>query len=649
MRLIKYFLLVLVLASVTADYSHASQDKSVDAYKKAADQYHKIKKSPKKTTRADLEKSLAKFKGVYTKYPGGSKSPQALYMSGSIYADLFRQYHKTVDKDNAITIYRVFVRSYQNNPLANNALYDSGELHLLENKKLEALSDFRGVLRWFPKSESATKAKIMVARLEREVGKSKSGGKKIVPEAEGADFKGVRYWGNSKYTRVVFEVGKSVHYRASSNAEGNGITVDLLDVENPADKAKLLKPLEIFVESIQISKLNNEIMRAMIRLNSKCSFTTFVLSNPERIVVDINAAKPAVAAVNSPELKVETTETENPAEKPVAEKKGERQTASLIPRPDTSLPMIEPLSRQKTATTEPSPPAERQTASLIPRPDTSLPMIEPLPSGMAAIPKSPTKKGAGESTTIPSTDGKEASLHSNPKSDKIRTIVIDPGHGGKDPGAIGRNGLKEKDITLDVALRLKKQIQTDCRCKVLMTRSTDVFIPLDERTAFANTVDADLFISIHVNSNKRKSAKGVETYFLSPARSKNESYVAARENMIQQENDNEDMNDLAFILFDMQNTDKINESSRMAGTIQRSLAGKLGSTYRIKNNGVKQAMFYVLHGAKMPSILVETSFISNPAEEKLLKSSDYKDTIALGIARGVADYAKETQMAWYYE
>ncbi len=137
----------------------------------------------------------------------------------------------------------------------------------------------------------------------------------------------------------------------------------------------------------------------------------------------------------------------------------------------------------------------------------------------------------------------------------------------------------------------------------------------------------------------------METYFLSPARSRNESYVAARENMIQQENDNEDMNDLAFILFDMQNTDKINESSRMAGIIQGSLAKKLRSSFRIRNNGVKQAMFYVLHGARMPSILVETSFISNPGEEKLLRTADYKEEIATGIARGVADFAKETRLA----
>lgn len=607
MRFFKYFLFALMFQAAAAGYSYPSQDRSVDAYKKAADQFHKIKSSPKRSARGDWEKSLARFRQVYAKYPRGSKAPQALYMTGTIYSELYKRYKKKLDKDNAITIYRVFVRSYPNSSLADDALYDSGELHLLENKRQEALSDFRAVLRWYPKSDSAPKARGMVARLEKETGRSKPVEKKVVTEGESQDLKGVRYWGNSGYTRVVFEVGKSVHYRASGSAEGDGLTVDLLEMENAVEKPKLIKPLEIFVKSIQVSKLNNEILRVMIRLNSRGTFSTFALSNPERIVVDINVAKPQASAVSQPAQKAEVAAPADRAEK-------------------------------------------RGPSYHIPSPDASLPMIEPLPSVPPVVPKSDSAAEADQKIrVVPPKEEQEASLAPNAKPEKIRTIVIDPGHGGKDPGAIGRNGLKEKDVTLDVALRLKKQIQSDCRCRVLLTRSTDVFIPLDERTAFANTEEADLFISIHVNSNRTKTAKGVETYFLSPARSKNESYVAARENMIQQENDNEDMNDLAFILFDMQNTDKINESSRMAGTIQRSLAGKLGSTYRIKDNGVKQAMFYVLHGAKMPSILVETSFISNPMEEKLLRSGEYKDTIALGIARGVSEYAKETRMAWYFE
>ncbi|MBI3581963.1 MAG: N-acetylmuramoyl-L-alanine amidase [Nitrospinae bacterium] len=621
------FLALFAVFAGAAAAAGASSDKSAAAYKKAADQYRALKSRGKSGSRADLEKCLGRFKAVYSNHPRGSKTPDALYMSGHIYSELYKRWRKSVDKDNALTIYRVLVRGYPNNPLSDDALYDSGELHLVENRKLEALSDFRGVLRWYPHGGSARKARAMVERLDKEVGKAKSPAKKIAPQDEEAGetgLKGVRYWGNGGYTRVVLEVDNSVNFRASANAAGDSVTVDLLDVDDPAEKLKMIKPLEIFVESIQISKLSNDITRVLIRLRGKGSYSTIELSNPERIVVDVNAAKPEPAKPSA-----EATGT--------AEHKA-GQTAETSGEPAESAKP--PVAAQKGGTQAPY---------------ASLPLIEPLPPETDEIPKTPPPKEEGAraenngAADKPAAAAGEAGPRPVPASARPRTIVIDPGHGGKDPGAIGRGGLKEKDVALDIALRLKKRLLADCKCRVLMTRSTDVFIPLEERTAYANTVEADLFISIHVNSNPRKKAGGVETYFLSPARSRNESYVAARENMIRQENDDEDMNDLSFILFDMQNTDKINESSRMAGIIQGSLAKKLRSPFRIRNNGVKQAMFYVLHGARMPSILVETSFISNPGEEKLLRSADYKEEIATGIARGVADFSKETRLARLFE
>ncbi len=626
-------LVFLAVSAGVAGAAGASSDKSVVAYKKAADRYRALKARGKNGSRGDLEKCLGGFKAIYSNYPRGSKTPDALYMTGHIYSELYKRYRKSVDKDNALTIYRVLVRGYPNHHLSDDALYDSGELHLVENRKLEALSDFRGVLRWYPHGGSARKARAMVERLDKEVGKSKSPAKKIAPKTEEAGepgLKGVRYWGNGGYTRVVFEVDKSVQYRASANAGGDSVTVDLLDVDKPAEKLKLIKPLEIFVESIQISKLSNDITRVLIRLRAKGSYSTIELSNPERIVVDVNVAKPESAKPSA--------EPPGPAEHKAGQKEENVRESTESVKP--------PVGAQKEGT---------PAASRILESNPSLPLIEPLPPESAEIPKTRLpKEGGGQAKNNgavdkPAAGAGEPSLRPIPSSNRVRTIVIDPGHGGKDPGAIGKGGLKEKDVALDIALRLKKRLLADCKCRVLMTRSTDVFIPLEERTAYANTVDADLFISIHVNSNPRKKANGVETYFLSPARSRNESYVAARENMIQQENENEDLNDLAFILFDMQNTDKINESSRMAGIIQGSLAKKLRSSFRIRNNGVKQAMFYVLHGARMPSILVETSFISNPGEEKLLRSADYKEEIATGIARGVADFAKETRLARLFE
>ena len=226
----------------------------------------------------------------------------------------------------------------------------------------------------------------------------------------------------------------------------------------------------------------------------------------------------------------------------------------------------------------------------------------------------------------------------------IKTIVIDPGHGGKDPGAVGRGKLKEKDVVLDIGKRLRRILRRECNCRVLMTRETDVFIPLEARTAKANTVNADLFISIHVNANNSRRVTGAETYFLSPARNRTEMVTAARENSMKLSSGNQDMNDLAFILSDMKNTDKINESSRMAGKIQKALVARVSQKYKLRNNGVKRGMFYVLHGARMPSILVETAFITNGKEERKLRSGKFREYLAQGIADGVKNFIGDSSV-----
>lgn len=228
----------------------------------------------------------------------------------------------------------------------------------------------------------------------------------------------------------------------------------------------------------------------------------------------------------------------------------------------------------------------------------------------------------------------------------LRTIVIDAGHGGKDPGAIGPRGLKEKHVTLSIAKKLKRKLERRTGAKVILTRSNDRFLELDERTVLANAVDADLFISVHANASRNRRAKGLETYFLSPARSKDELETAARENMIAKRTGNEMENDLAYIMADLSNTQKVNDSYELAGSVQRSMVRGMRRSHRgIKDKGVKQAMFYVLWRASMPSILVEAGFISNPTTEQRFRSSRYLDDIADSIADGVVAYGKSMVVA----
>ena len=221
-----------------------------------------------------------------------------------------------------------------------------------------------------------------------------------------------------------------------------------------------------------------------------------------------------------------------------------------------------------------------------------------------------------------------------------QTIVIDPGHGGKDPGARGRSGLMEKDIVLDVGLRLRRLIKERLGVNVIMTRETDVFIPLEERTAIANTKGADLFVSVHANASRREGAKGVETYLLGRATDRDAMATAERENSASEKS----LNTLQLILTDLMNTAKKEESLRLAYYVQENMIGHLETRYKVTDLGVKQAPFYVLVNARMPSILAEISFISNREEEKLLSDGEHRQEIAEAILKGIKKYIQATPL-----
>ena len=222
-------------------------------------------------------------------------------------------------------------------------------------------------------------------------------------------------------------------------------------------------------------------------------------------------------------------------------------------------------------------------------------------------------------------------------------IVLDPGHGGHDPGAVGHKGLYEKDVVLDIALKLKKILSKKKNNKVFLTREKDVFIPLVERTAFANSKHADLFVSIHANANPDRKARGIETYLLNWTDEEEAIRVAARENQISiksmKAHMNKYKNEVDMILADLERGYKREESLKLANYVQKLVITTLDERYsNIQDRGVKSALFFVLFGAKMSSVLVETSFISNPIEERLLKKNNYREHIAEALAKGIDTY-----------
>jgi len=225
----------------------------------------------------------------------------------------------------------------------------------------------------------------------------------------------------------------------------------------------------------------------------------------------------------------------------------------------------------------------------------------------------------------------------------MRRVVIDPGHGGHDPGAVGPSGLYEKNVVLDIALKLRKILLADPFNEVFLTRETDRFISLEERTAMANRKNADFFVSIHANANPVRRVKGIETYLLNWTNDDEAMRVAARENKISLKKMREmhrQMDTLGMILNDLSRDCKRNDSIKLANYIQQSMVTTLNneSSYKSIDLGVKQALFYVLFGARMPSVLVEVSFISNPQEEQLLSDESYRTQIAKAIAKGLNTY-----------
>ena len=439
---------------------------------------------------------------------------------------------------------------------------------------------------------------------------------------------------NGESTRVVIDLEGSVQYSSARISNPERIFFDLHDARLTPEVARGNIQVDgRLLTAVRVAQNQAGVVRVVLDVNGVKDYTASLSSNPPQLIVDLYGTVAPDAPVRSARLK---HDARMPAPVPVpiedaranTNTTGDSGTSADI-SPDGNVVVATGTPGKATANN-----ANTTTAAVV-------------DNGNAANAKSQRAKPA----KVTSTSGKPdlirpATVPTNTHDGqatltrtlglKIGRIVIDAGHGGHDTGTIGPTGLMEKDLCLDVALRLGKLIEQKLPgADVVYTRADDTFIPLEERTNIANQAKADLFISIHANSSQDHAARGIETYYLNLRGTPEAMEVAARENATSAEG----IHDLQDVVRQIARTEKIDESKEFAEDVQNSLSSKIQKSAKtVKNRGVRKAPFVVLIGADMPSILTEISFLSNPADEQLLKKPEQRQHVAEGIFSGVSSY-----------
>ncbi|MCU1341787.1 MAG: N-acetylmuramoyl-L-alanine amidase, partial [Candidatus Acidoferrum typicum] len=501
----------------------------------------------------------------------------------------------------------------------------------------------------------------------------------------------IRTWNADTYTRIVIDVGAQVKYQAARLSNPDRI---YFDVENAKIDPELLhKPVDVegggFLKSVRVGQNQLDVVRVVLEVDHAKDYSVSLLPNPYRLVVDVygnstateesaRANSPASGPAPGPAKDIPVAKPERPAAESASKTPGKSsektppthaaasaskvdvtlngkvtaQSYSQMPQPlrEVTAKNPGPRSTSVPATLDHPAPTDRIVESAPLSPPGTGSRVAPPPL-VAHSASSKTKsarnlKSAHDqaeelgpaSIPEPTRDGQQSL--SRALGLKIGRIVIDAGHGGHDTGTIGPTGLMEKDLCLDVALRVGKLIQQRLpSAEVIYTREDDTFIGLEQRTEIANDARADLFLSVHANSSPDHKARGIETYYLNFTGSSDAMEVATRENALSENA----VHDLQDILKKIARNEKIEESRDFAGTIQESLAKRVENLNRgDKSRGVRKAPFVVLIGANMPSVLAEISFISNPSDEQWLKKPENRQRIAEGLYHGIETYLQNT-------
>ncbi|MBN9616752.1 MAG: N-acetylmuramoyl-L-alanine amidase [Acidobacteriales bacterium 59-55] len=440
-----------------------------------------------------------------------------------------------------------------------------------------------------------------------------------------AQVTGIRHWSTPNYTRVAIDLGDDVTYEAARVPNPDRIYFDLHGTR--LAQALVGKTFTVtddgFLKRVRAAQFTNDMTRVVLDVNDVTEYSAFLLPNPYRLIIDIHGGS------KEPETEVAGKAASAPETAPVAKSTPARPVPNTVEAKSNSLVEVASLSDQPgrvEATRRPT----SQPISAVVKDEGS----RSATAGKRSRHRRSEAAGALPArAAVPTADGQTSLVRA--LGLKIGRIVIDAGHGGHDSGTLGVGGIEEKDVVLDVALRLGKLLHDRLGAEIIYTRSDDTFIPLETRTAIANKAQADLFLSIHANSSRDESARGVETYYLNFTTSPDALETAARENAVSDQS----IHQLSDLVKKIALKDKIAESREFASDVQESLySGLEKGNAGLRDRGVKKAPFVVLIGANMPSILAEISFVTNPKDARQLEEPEYRERVAESLYRGVAKY-----------
>jgi len=554
------------------------------AYQKARDAYYALQNSSRKQMyREQWEKVFDRFESVYERFPESRRGADALYMCGKTVAGLYGISRIKPDADRAVKLFEEMADTYPDSSLSDDALFHAGEmLEEILGEMQRAYLVYQRLVSALPRGDMHSKASAKLKALAGYAPQPKQASvEEVVAKSEPS-------------TSVVKVVSQG-------SSDRNQLT-SIRHWSNPG------------------------YTRIVIDVSGETKFSTNYLapepdrSIPPRLYVDLERT-------DLNEKLLETTIVDDGLLRRIRTGKPQDGTVRVVLDLQSIgdykvFPLVDPWRIVIDIAGDKSPELKRSEATISALPESG---NDDIAKVLKETPKTPPV----------------LHIRKTPEKNALRRIVVDAGHGGKDPGAVGPSGVLEKTVTLKLAKVLSKELARQIGCEVILTRSTDVYLPLEERTAIANKVGADLFVSLHANANKSRKAYGIETYYLNFSKNDKAAAVAARENGTSLKQ----VSDLELILFDLMANAKINESSRLATEIQKNLVSRISKKYsNIRDLGVRQGPFYVLLGATMPSVLVETAFISHPREEKRLVSSAYQESAAQAIAAAIKEYAVNNRL-----